>query len=223
VKARGSLALAILISGRGSNLAAIARACAAGDIGAHIACVIANRADAGGLAVARDSGIPTQFVDPAAHATRDDYDDALATLIDSHDTNLVVLAGFMRILGGALVARYAGRMLNIHPALLPRHKGLHTHRRALEARDSEHGCSIHYVTAELDGGPVVLQGRLRVRPDDDEGTLSARVQACEHRLYPRAIGWIAAGRLTWNEGAPCIDGRRLDTPIMEDCDEWNPA
>jgi phosphoribosylglycinamide formyltransferase-1 len=129
---------------------------------------------------------------------------------------VIALAGFMRILSGPLVASYLGRMLNIHPSLLPRYRGLHTHRRALEAGDAEHGASVHFVTAELDAGPVVLQSKVPVVPGDTEATLSARVQATEHIIYPRVLGWFAERRLAWRDGAAWLDGRRLDAPIVED-------
>lgn len=212
------LRLAILISGRGSNMAAIARACAAGAINARVACVGADRADAAGLGLARSLGIETFTVLPAEHGSRAGFDAALAARLDACKPDLVVLAGFMRILGDGFVAGLRGRMLNIHPSLLPKHKGLHTHRRALAAGDTLHGCSVHYVTEELDGGPVVLQGRLRIAAGEDEARLSARVQALEHILYPRAIGWIAAGRLAWHDDRVWLDGKWLTAPITEDFD-----
>ncbi len=212
------LALAILISGRGSNMAAIARRCAAQEIDATVACVASDRADAPGLATARALGIETAALAPAAYGTRDAFESALGERLDAVRPDLVILAGFMRILGGGFVARYHGRMLNIHPSLLPKFKGLHTHRRALEAGEIAHGCSVHYVTEELDGGPVVLQGQIGVRAGDDEPSLSARVQAIEHILYPRAIGWIASGRLAWRNDRPWLDGHALTTPVVEDFD-----
>ena len=145
-------------------------------------------------------------------ATR--YDEALAALVASFAPGLVVLAGFMRILGPAFVDRFADRMLNIHPSLLPRHRGLDTHRRVLEAGEREHGASVHFVTRELDGGPVVLQARVPIRDGDDEATLAARVLEVEHRIYPQAVGWFAAGRLRCRDGAAWLDGRRLDQPVQ---------
>ncbi|HNR22708.1 MAG TPA: phosphoribosylglycinamide formyltransferase [Steroidobacteraceae bacterium] len=212
------LRLAILISGRGSNMAAIARACATRTINARVACVGTDRADAAGLDTARALGIDAFAVLPAAYASRPEFETALAARLDECRPDLVVLAGFMRILGDAFVARYRGRMLNIHPSLLPKYKGLHTHRRALAAGDPMHGCSVHFVTEELDGGPVVLQGRLRVAPGEDEQRLSARVQALEHIVYPRAIGWIAAGRLAWRDDRVWLDDKLLTAPITEDFD-----
>mgnify|MGYP001025845201 CR=1 FL=1 len=212
------LRLAILISGRGSNMLAIARACAAGAIDAQVAGVIADRADAAGLAAARGLGLEAFALPARDFASRAAFEAALGTRLDALRPELVILAGFMRILGAGFVARYPGRMLNIHPSLLPAYRGLHTHRRVLEAGERLHGCSVHYVTEELDGGPVVLQGRLTVRADEDEQALSARVQAIEHNLYPRAIGWIATGRLAWRDERAWLDGRPLAAPIVEDFD-----
>lgn len=213
---REPLPLAVLISGRGSNMAAIARACASGEIPARIAVVVADNAEAAGLDLARSFGLETAVVPAAAYAGRAPFEAALATALAPHRTALLVLAGFMRILSPAFVGQYRGRALNIHPSLLPKHKGLHTHRRVLEAGETLHGASVHYVTEELDGGPVVLQGRVRVQPGDDEAALSARVQRCEHIIYPRVIGWIAAGRLVWREERPWLDGVPLPAPIVED-------
>jgi phosphoribosylglycinamide formyltransferase-1 len=147
---------------------------------------------------------------------REAFDAALASCIDRHSPRLVALAGFMRVLGAPFVGRYLGRMLNIHPALLPKYRGLHTHRRALEAGDREHGASVHFVTRELDGGPVVLQARVPVRDGDDEAALAARVLAEEHVIYPECIGWFAAGRLRMHDGAAFLDGRRLDAPVVRE-------
>ncbi|MBV6418600.1 MAG: Phosphoribosylglycinamide formyltransferase [Steroidobacteraceae bacterium] len=210
------LSLAILISGRGSNMAAIARSCAAHEIRATVACVASDRVGAPGLDTARALGIEAFTLTPAGFEARAAWEQALAERIDAARPSLVILAGFMRILGSGFVAHYRGRMLNIHPSLLPRYKGLHTHRRVLEAGDAMHGCSVHYVTDELDGGPVVAQGRIRVREDDDEERLSARVQAVEHILYPRTIGWIASGRLAWRTDRPLFDGQPLAAPVLED-------
>ena len=212
------LSLAILISGRGSNMAAIARSCAAHEIHATIACVGSDRVGAPGLDIARALGIDAFSLAPAAFDARAAWEEALVERLDAARPQLVVLAGFMRILGSGFVAHYRGRMLNIHPSLLPHYKGLHTHRRVLEAGDTHHGCSVHFVTEELDGGPVVAQGRVPVFADDDEQGPSARVQAVEHILYPRTIGWIASGRLAWRDGAPWFDGRPLAAPVVEDFD-----
>jgi len=150
---------------------------------------------------------------PGDFRDRTEYGRALADLVARFEPGLVVLAGFMRILDPTFVDRFAGRLLNIHPSLLPRHRGLHTHRRVLEAGEPEHGASVHFVTRELDGGPVVIQAAIPVRPGDDEATLAARVLAQEHRIYPQCIGWFAAGRLACRDGAVWFDGRRLDGPL----------
>jgi phosphoribosylglycinamide formyltransferase-1 len=212
------LRLVILLSGRGSNMAALVRACAVPGYGVVPVGVLSDRPDAGGLALARDLSVVTRVVAARDYRMRDDFDAALARTIDALEPDLVALAGFMRILGSAFVARYRGRLLNVHPSLLPHYKGLHTHRRVLEAGDTEHGCSVHYVTEELDGGPVVLQGRLRIRAGEDATALSARVQRCEHILYPRVVGWIASGRLRYGPTGPELDGRHLAAPIQEVCD-----
>jgi phosphoribosylglycinamide formyltransferase-1 len=208
------LRLAVLISGRGSNLLAIDDACRAGRLDGTVVLVASDRATAG-LEAAAARGLPTLRLDATGFATRVEHDAAMRHAIDASRPDCVVLAGYMRVLGDSFVAHYAGRMLNIHPSLLPRHKGLHTHRRALEAGDRWHGASVHYVTAELDGGPVVLQARVPVRPGDDEARLSARVQACEHIIYPRVLQWIATGRLVYRDG-PWLDGQPLPAPIVED-------
>lgn len=181
----------ILISGRGSNLRALLEA----GLPARIAVVISNRPEAEGLGVARCHGVPTAVVDHRSHATRAAFDAALAVEIDQQAPDLVVLAGFMRVLGDDFVRRYKGRMLNIHPSLLPAFPGLHTHRRALEAGVRIHGCTVHFVTPALDGGPIVAQAAIPVRADDDESSLAARVLAQEHRLYPQVVRWFVEERL----------------------------
>jgi phosphoribosylglycinamide formyltransferase 1 len=212
---RTPLEAAILISGRGSNMMAIARACLAGQIAARVALVISDRADAPGLSSARELGLATAVL---AQAQPDGaaLERSLAAVLEAHPPEVIALAGFMRVLSGPFVARYLGRMFNIHPSLLPAYRGLHTHRRVLEAHDTEHGASVHFVTAELDAGPVVLQSKVAVMPGDTEATLSARVQATEHIIYPRVLGWFAERRLEWRDGAAWLDGRRLDAPILED-------
>ena len=211
----GPLKLAVLISGRGSNMSAIARACAERRIDAQIAVVIADVPEAAGLELARRAGLPVRLVERRAHPGRAAFEQALASALHDCGCELIVLAGFMRILSAQFVDPFAGRMLNIHPSLLPRYPGLHTHERVLAAGEREHGASVHYVTAELDGGPVILQSRIRVQPQETAAALSARVQATEHIIYPRVIGWIAEGRLDWNDGRPRLDGRALTQPVVE--------
>ncbi|MDR2014868.1 MAG: phosphoribosylglycinamide formyltransferase [Azoarcus sp.] len=191
--------IVILVSGRGSNMEAIVRA----EIpGARIAAVISNRADAAGLAFAARQGIETVVVAHTDYARRDQFDAALRGAIDAYAPDLVVLAGFMRVLGEGFVRHYAGRLLNIHPSLLPAFPGLHTHRRALAAGVKLHGASVHFVTTELDGGPIVIQAAVPVLPGDDEEGLASRVLAEEHRIYPQAVRWFVEGRLNVAE-----DGR----------------
>ncbi len=179
--------IVILISGGGSNMAAIVRAARAEQWPARIAAVISNKADAGGLQIAASEGIPTAVVDHKQYESRDSFDAALREAIDAYQPDLVVLAGFMRILTATFVAHYAGRMLNIHPSLLPKYPGLHTHRQALAAGDARHGATVHVVTAELDHGPVLDQAEIAVLPGDTEASLAARLLVEEHKLYPRAI------------------------------------
>lgn len=192
--------IVILISGRGSNMRSIVEACAAERWAASVVAVVSNRPDAGGLAYAAERGIATEVVDHRAHASRDAFDAALADCIDSHSPDLVVLAGFMRILGAPFVRRYEGRMLNIHPSLLPVFPGLHTHRRALEAGCKVAGATVHFVTPELDHGPIVIQAVVPVLPQDDEDSLAARVLALEHVVYPRAVRWWVQGALRIEQG-----------------------
>lgn len=192
--------IVVLISGRGSNMQAIERACEAERWDARVAAVISNRADAEGLRYARDRGIAAEVVDHRGHATRTNFDVSLAGAIDRHAPDLLVLAGFMRILGPEFVRRYAGRMLNVHPSLLPAFTGLHTHRRALDAGCKLAGATVHFVTAELDHGPIVAQAAVPVLPDDSEATLSQRVLAVEHVIYPRAVRWFLQGQLSVEDG-----------------------
>lgn len=213
--------LAILLSGRGSNMEAIARGCAAGRIDAEVAVVISDRAAAPGLGVARALGLEAVAVPRESCADRDAFEAALRHEIDSRDPQLLVLAGFMQVLGRGFVEAYAGRMLNVHPSLLPRHKGLGTHQKVIAAGEREHGASVHFVTPELDGGPVVLQARVPVQPDDDVGALSARVQRCEHIIYPKVVQWFASGRLRCGPAGPELDGKPLAAPLLEECDDPN--
>ena len=187
--------IVILISGRGSNMEAIVEACAAQAWPARIAAVISNRADAAGLDYAAARGIATTVVEHRAYADRERFDAALAEAIDAHAPDVVVLAGFMRILTAGFVQRYKGRLLNIHPSLLPAFTGLHTHQRAIEAGCKLAGATVHFVTAELDHGPIVAQAAVPVLPGDTEQTLAARVLASEHRLYPMAVRWAVEDAL----------------------------
>ncbi|ALP52504.1 phosphoribosylglycinamide formyltransferase [Candidatus Tenderia electrophaga] len=200
------LPLVVLISGSGSNLQAIIDACAAGRINAEIKAVISNRAEAYGLERARRAGIPARVVEHTRYSDRQAFDQALAEQIDRYAPGLVVLAGFMRILTDEFVNHYRGRMLNIHPSLLPNFQGLKTHQRALDAGCTEHGVSVHFVTPELDGGPVVCRAVVKIQPGDDAETLAQRVLEQEHRIYPEAIGWFAAGRLQLVGDQAILDG-----------------
>jgi phosphoribosylglycinamide formyltransferase 1 len=188
--------IVILISGRGSNMEAIVRACAAERWPARIAAVVSNRPDAPGLAFAVAQGIPTAVIEHGGYADREAFDAALAGIIDSFSPDLVALAGFMRVLTTGFVERYAGRMLNVHPSLLPSFPGLHTHARALESGVALHGATVHFVTPQLDHGPIVVQGAMPVTPGDDVQTLAKRLLAVEHVIYPRAVRWFVADRLT---------------------------
>lgn len=211
-----TLRLAILISGRGSNMATIAHECQQRRIAATVNVVISDRPGVAGITAAQDMGFETQVVSRKSAADREAFEKMLGEAIDTHIPDLVVLAGFMRVLSGPFVERYAGRMINIHPSLLPKYTGLHTHQRVLDAGDSEHGASVHYVTPELDGGPVILQSRVPVKTGDTESTLAARVIATEHVIYPRVVGWIADRRLAWNNGEPLLDRKPLMHPVVED-------
>jgi phosphoribosylglycinamide formyltransferase-1 len=210
------LKLAILISGRGSNMEAVAKACRDGRIAASVAVVVSDRDGAGGLAVARELGLETAVVPWKSFPDRAAFERGRIEQIEAHRAQIIVLAGFMRVLSPELAGRYEGRIINIHPALLPKHRGLHTHARVLEARDAQHGASVHFATAELDGGPVVLQSRIAVRPQDTENDLAARVLETEHVILPKVIGWLADGRLTWRDRKGWLDGRPLDAPVVED-------
>ena len=201
--------IVVLISGSGSNLQAVLDDLAGADAPAEVVAVISNKAEAYGLERARSAGIPTRALDHRGFADRAAYDQALIEQIDAFAPDLVLLAGFMRILTATFVTHFHGRLLNIHPSLLPKYKGLQTHQRALDAGDAEHGASIHFVTEELDGGPLVLQGRVVVHPDDDADSLAKRVQQQEHRLYPLVVRWFASGRLRLINGLASLDGKPI--------------
>ena len=192
--------LTVLISGRGSNMAALIDAARDGRIAGSVTHVVCNVPDAPGLATARARGIATAVVDHRSCASRTEFDVALSEAVALGEPDLVVLAGFMRVLGADFVRRYADRMINIHPSLLPRYSGLDTHRRALADGMRVHGCTVHYVTHEVDGGPIIAQREVPVLPDDTEQTLAARVLEIEHRLLPEAVGWHCARRLAIVDG-----------------------
>ncbi len=200
--------IVVLISGSGSNLQAIIDDLA-GHPNARICAVISNRADAYGLLRAQQAGIATHVLNHKDFADRLAFDTALMQVIDQYHADLVVLAGFMRILTPEFTRHYAQRLLNIHPSLLPKYKGLHTHQRAIDAGDSEHGCSVHFVTEELDGGPVVIQAVVPITADDNAEQLAQRVHALEHQIYPLAVRWFAEGRLQLSPQGAVLDGQPL--------------
>lgn len=205
--------LVVVISGAGSNMLAIDDACRSGALQADVVGVISNRADAAGLAKANERGIPSALLTPNADESRETFDERLAEVVRAAKADWIVLAGYMRILSPQFVQAFTGRLLNIHPSLLPAHKGLHTHRRAIEAHDAEHGATVHFVTAELDGGPRILRGVLTIRPEDTEDTLRHRVQRIEHAIYPEALELIARGRLRQTERGAELDGQPLVEPL----------
>lgn len=201
--------IVVLVSGNGSNLQAILDACQQGRINGSVAAVFSNNAEAFGLERARAAEVPAHALAAAQFADRAAFDRQLMLEIDAYAPDLVVLAGYMRILSAEFVQRYAGRMLNIHPSLLPKYPGLHTHRQAIENGDEEHGTSVHFVTEELDGGPVILQAKVPVFSDDSEEDVTARVQHQEHAIYPLVVSWFVDGRLAMREGAAWLDGQQL--------------
>ncbi|MGQ0619435.1 MAG: phosphoribosylglycinamide formyltransferase [Panacagrimonas sp.] len=206
--------IAVVISGQGRNLQALAIACADGRIDGQIVTVISNVAAAPGLAYARGAGLATQVIPHGAFATRDAFDRALAEALDAQAPDFVLLAGFMRVLTPVFVRRYHGCLLNVHPSLLPRHPGLHTHRRAIAAGDAEHGASVHFVTEALDGGPVIVQGGVRVQPEDTPDSLADRVmQDVELKIYPQAVAWMARGELCLDGNAVQFRNRLLRAPL----------
>ncbi|MFM5734692.1 phosphoribosylglycinamide formyltransferase [Aeromonas hydrophila] len=199
----------VLISGNGSNLQTILDGCADGKIAGQVVGVISNKADAYGLVRAKEAGVATAILAQQQFASREEYDAALLALMADYQSDLVVLAGFMRILSADLVRHFAGRMINIHPSLLPKYQGLHTHQRAIDAGDDEHGASVHFVTEELDGGPVILQARVPIFEGDDAGEVAARVQVQEHSIYPLVVQWFCEGRLQMRAGSALLDGKQL--------------
>lgn len=201
--------LVVLISGNGSNLQSLIDACASGRIAGEIVAVFSNRAAAFGLTRAREAGIPAQVLTASDFSSREAFDHQLMREIDAFTPDLVVLAGYMRILSHDFVAHYHDRLLNIHPSLLPKYPGLHTHRQVLQNGDSEHGTSVHFVNDELDGGPIVLQAKVPVFAGDDEDQIQARVQHQEHAIYPLAVSWFVDGRLTMRNGQAWLDEQPL--------------
>lgn len=195
---------------------ALVERAAAGLLPVEVRAVVSDQPSAPGLDIAASMNIPTAVLSPRGFPNRADYDVALAGLIATYEPRLIVLAGFMRILTPGFIGAFPGRILNIHPSLLPKYRGLHTHRRALEACDAEHGASVHFVTEELDGGPVIIQACLDVRPDDNEQSLAARVQRQEHTIYPQAVDWFARGRLELKGERALLDGQPLHQPIVLD-------
>ncbi len=201
--------LVILISGSGSNLQAFIDQCQTGQLRAEIAAVISNKAGVLGLTRAEQAGITTHTVEHKNFDSRESFDQAVAEIIDSYQPDAVILAGFMRIVTPAFVQRFKGRLLNIHPSLLPKYPGLHTHQRAIDAGDQEAGASVHFVTAELDGGPVIIQAKVAIEPTDDASQLAARVLQKEHIIYPLATQWLLDGRLSLQDDGAYLDQQKL--------------
>ncbi|MFV8820079.1 phosphoribosylglycinamide formyltransferase [Haliea sp. E17] len=198
--------LAILISGRGSNMQSFIQACASGTLDARIAVVLSNRPDAKGLELAQQAGIPTCALDHREYPDRESFDRAMVAALAPYEPDLVILAGFMRILTPVFITPFTGKLLNIHPSLLPKYPGLHTHQRALDAGDAEAGVTVHFVTPELDGGPPIIQARVPVEPGDTAETLAGRVLVVEHEIYPIAARWLLQGRLQLNNEGVVLDG-----------------
>ena len=204
----------ILISGSGTNLQSFIDKIEAGELDLDLCLVFSNKPDAFGLERARKAGIPTACIEHGDFDDRESFDRAVAAVIDEYEPELIVLAGFMRILSPWFVQHYEGKVLNIHPALLPRYPGLNTHQRALDAGDEWHGSTVHFVTEELDGGPRILAGRLRVDPDESADDLQHRVQAIEHQIYPEAAALVGSGRVRYSRGQALIDDEISDDPIL---------
>ncbi|MCG8369016.1 MAG: phosphoribosylglycinamide formyltransferase [Proteobacteria bacterium] len=209
---------AILISGSGTNLQAFIDAVAEGDLDLELSVVFSNDPGAFGLRRAAGAGIPGECIRHGDFPDRESFDRAVMATLERYEPELLVLAGFMRILSPVFVSRYEGKILNVHPALLPKYPGLDTHRRVLEAGDEWHGSTVHFVTAELDAGPRILQGRLRVDPAETAPELQQRVQAIEHRIYPEAAGLVGSGRIEFRAGQSWIDGEPAERPIIRTFD-----
>jgi phosphoribosylglycinamide formyltransferase-1 len=205
--------VAVLASGRGSNLAALLDARGRGKLPVEFVLIASDKATAGALRLAEAAGIPTLALDPRSFADRRSFDLELFDRVAASGAQWLVLAGFMRIIDGDALRPWIGRIINIHPSLLPKYRGLHTHRRALEAGDREHGASVHFVTAELDGGPVIAQAQLTIECGDDEEALARRLLPLEHRLLPAVLAKLTSGRLQWRDDAPLFDGQPLSKPL----------
>ena len=208
--------IAVLVSGGGSNLQAIINHCEAGNIQGEIVCVISDTQDAYALQRADQHDIKSIFIQRSDFANRDDFEQALLDHLAKHEAEIVLLAGFMRVLSSRFTEAYQGRMLNIHPSLLPAFPGLHTHKRALKEKVTQHGCSVHFVTAELDGGPIVLQACVPVLSDDDEDTLSRRVLDKEHIIYPMCAQWLCEQKISMKNGQAYFNNKLLETPLLLD-------
>jgi len=208
-----NLCAAVLISGSGTNLQAFIDEVAAGQLELDLSVVLSNRPDAGGLERARNANITVECIRHQDYAQRALYDAALVEALDKYQPDIIILAGFMRILTGTFLNYFSGRVLNIHPSLLPKFTGLDTHQRAIDAGEEFHGSTVHFVTEELDGGPAIIQGRVPVLPDDSASELAARVLAVEHRIYPEAARLFAAGRIECRDGSAWLDGERLTEPL----------
>ena len=203
--------IVVLISGSGSNLQAIMDSIDAGQIDGRIEAVLSNKAEAYGLERARNSNIPTLVLKHTDFDSRESFDQAMIKQIDTYKPDLIVLAGFMRILTAEFVRHYNGRMFNIHPSLLPKYKGLHTHQRAIDAGDKEHGCTVHFVSEELDGGPLAIQGKVSIDPEDTSESLQQKVHKVEHIIYPQAVGLFCSDRLIWSDTGVTLDGKTAPT------------
>ncbi|WP_415898552.1 phosphoribosylglycinamide formyltransferase [Neptuniibacter sp. QD48_11] len=203
--------IVVLISGSGSNLQAIMDSIDAGQIDGRIEAVLSNKAEAYGLERARNSNIPTLVLKHTDFDSRESFDQAMIKQIDTYQPDLIVLAGFMRILTAEFVRHYNGRMFNIHPSLLPKYKGLHTHQRAIDAGDKEHGCTVHFVSEELDGGPLAIQGKVSIDPEDTSESLQQKVHKVEHIIYPQAVGLFCSDRLIWSDAGVTLDGKAAPT------------
>jgi phosphoribosylglycinamide formyltransferase 1 len=211
----GRCKTAILISGSGTNLQAFIDAVADGNLDLELAVVFSNNPDAYGLERAEQAGIPTACIQHSDFPDRASFDHAVIEELDRHDPELLILAGFMRILSPAFVTHYSGKILNIHPALLPLYPGLNTHQRVLDAGDRWHGSTVHFVTEKLDAGPRILQGRLAIVPGETADELATRVQAVEHQIYPEAAGWVGSGKVTFKDGQAWVDGRLAAEPVIQ--------